>query len=50
MIRSLNSELNIWFLDDGFLGGPPDTVIEDLKLIISASARIGLKLNFSSVR
>lgn len=47
MTRALQSELNIWYLDDGSLGGNPDTVLEDLKTVIQMAAAIGLRLNFS---
>lgn len=47
MVRALKSELNMWFLDDGSLGGDPDTVLRDLKTIIDWSSKLGLRLNFS---
>lgn len=47
MVRALKSELNIWFLDDGSLGGDPDSVIQDLATVIEWSAKMGLRLNYS---
>jgi len=47
MVNMLESELNIWYLDDGTLGGPPDVVLSDLQKIIEFSSRLGLSLNFS---
>lgn len=47
MVKALKSELNIWFLDDGSLGGDPDTVLQDLVTIIEWSSKLGLRLNFS---
>lgn len=46
MARSLQSELNIWYLDDGSLGGDPDVVFDDLQKIIQKSVDLGLTLNF----
>lgn len=45
IIEHLSSELNIWYLDDGTLGGDPDTVINDLKFIIKECLNIGLAIN-----
>ena len=47
MVSNLNSDFNIWFLDDGSLGGPPVLVLNDLKMIIEKSSDLGLKLSFS---
>lgn len=47
MILSLSSEFNMWYIDDGTLGGNPDTVLDDLQSIINKSAEMGLKLNFA---
>ena len=45
LVTSLTSPLNVWYLDDGTLGGPAQNVLEDLKLILSASLDIGLNMN-----
>lgn len=47
MVESLQSEFNIWYMDDGSIGGAPDVVMNDLQTIIAKSAEIGLQLNFS---
>lgn len=47
MVTALKSGLNIWFLDDGSLGGDPDTVLQDLLTIIDWSSKMGLRSNFS---
>lgn len=47
MVSVLKSELNIWYLDDGSLGGSPEVVLNDLSTIIAMSANLGLRLNFS---
>lgn len=47
MVLSLDSEFNIWYIDDGSIGGDPDTVLTDLQTIMTKSAEIGLQLNFS---
>ena len=45
VVRSLGSRLNIWYLDDGTLGGEPHVVAKDLKTIIDTSPLLGLELN-----
>jgi hypothetical protein len=39
--------LNIWYLDDGTLGGKVSDVLHDLEKIISDLKKIGLTLNFN---
>jgi hypothetical protein len=45
LVKSLKSHLNIWYADDGTLGGPGRFVLADLKTIQDASAELGLHLN-----
>ncbi|XP_055346445.1 uncharacterized protein LOC129593946 [Paramacrobiotus metropolitanus] len=45
--RELQSELNIWFLDDGTCGGDPDTVLGDFMTILGKARTLGLQLNLS---
>lgn len=33
IIEMLASELNIWYLDDGTLGGEPDAVLNDFEML-----------------
>jgi hypothetical protein len=47
IILSLNSELNIWYLDDGTLADYPEVVLSDFKKVINLSRKIGLELNFN---
>ena len=44
-VSSLCSSLNIWYLDDGTIGGEPHEVAKDLKTIIDISTSLGLELN-----
>lgn len=44
-ISDLSSTLNIWYLDDGTIGGRPDTILEDLKKLIPALKNVGLEIN-----
>lgn len=44
IIEQLTSELNISYLDDGTLGGNPDTVLNDLNFIIQECKNIGLDI------
>lgn len=46
-IKDLNSKLNIWYLDDGTLGGDATTVLNDLETLIASFDSIGLSLNYS---
>lgn len=47
IIHSLNSKLNVWYLDDGTLGGDSQTVLADLLNIKNKFTAIGLELNFN---
>lgn len=47
IISSLESRFNLWYLDDGTLGGDADTVLSDLKNLCRNFAAIGLEFNFS---
>ncbi|KAJ0173779.1 hypothetical protein K1T71_010928 [Dendrolimus kikuchii] len=47
IIQKLNSKFNVWYLDDGTLGGDIDTLKNDLKYLISEFSKIGLVLNYS---
>ena len=46
IVSSLNSDINLWYLDDGTIAGDPTTVFNDYKKIISESSALGLSLNF----
>lgn len=43
----LRSELNVWYLDDGTIGGPVDVVLKDIQRVLEFSEKTGLALNFS---
>jgi hypothetical protein len=47
IVNSMKSDLNLWYLDDGSLGGNPSTVLSDFQRIIATSEQQGLLLNFS---
>ena len=42
--RSVRSPINIWFLDDATIGGPVESICEDLQIIAMLSD-IGLEMN-----
>ena len=44
-IRTLGSPLNLWFLDDGTLAGPIETIAADIHKLISSLRKIGLEIN-----
>ena len=45
VISAVTSPLNVWYLDDGTLGGGIDGVCADLRQLIPAMARVGLEVN-----
>lgn len=46
IIKRLESKFNVWYLDDGTLGGEANTILKDLKFLIEEFKLIGLELNF----
>ena len=45
LMRSCESPLSIWYLDDGTVCGKPETVHADLRRILAASDSLGLSVN-----
>ena len=45
MVQQLCSELNVFYLDDGTLGGTLDDVLQDLSTVQRAARELGLQLN-----
>lgn len=45
IISELNSKFNVWYLDDGSLGGEASSVLNDLSTIVNKFQAIGLELN-----
>ncbi|XP_063629995.1 uncharacterized protein LOC134801393 [Cydia splendana] len=45
IIQNLSSDFNVWYLDDGTLGGKLETVLSDLSVLKSKFESIGLDLN-----
>ena len=45
LCTQLKSELCIFYLDDGTLGGSMETVLQDLALVEQLGSKLGLKLN-----
>ena len=45
LIESCKSELKVFYLDDGTLGGDAATVLKDYKTIQSAAETLGLEVN-----
>ena len=44
LIDSLESKINLWYLDDGNLSDDYRTVLKDLKKIVEAEKKLGLKI------
>ena len=45
LTNSLSSPLNVWYLDDGTLGGTTEEVFSDFSTILCRSSSLGLELN-----
>ena len=45
VIRTMQSPLNVWYLDDGTIGGPAEQVAADLAVLAEVLPTIGLELN-----
>jgi hypothetical protein len=43
----LDSQLNIWYLDDEILADYPEVVLSNFKKVIDLSRKIGFELNFN---
>ncbi len=46
MVTQLNTELNIWYLDDGTLADTPDKVLSNLTFLKEKAKLLGLELNY----
>ncbi|XP_049886926.1 uncharacterized protein LOC126381483 [Pectinophora gossypiella] len=47
VISELESPLNIWYLDDGTVGGNPEVVERDLSKLLPRFAEVGLEVSAS---
>ena len=45
MVSRIHSEFKVFYLDDGTLGGPVETILRDLKQVEADAAELGLQLN-----
>jgi hypothetical protein len=45
--RQLQSQFNVWYLDDATVADQPDIVLQDLSKVVSTANDIGLELNYS---
>jgi hypothetical protein len=45
LAESLKAEFNVWYLDDGSIGGDVETLVNDLETIRGEGYKIGLVLN-----
>ena len=50
LTKQCKSEWNLWYLDDGVLGGEVETVLNDYKLIMGEEKSLGLKLRPANVK
>ena len=42
LAKSLKSELNIWYMDDGTLDGDVDVLLDDLETVRKVGSNLGL--------
>ncbi|XP_049886857.1 uncharacterized protein LOC126381429 [Pectinophora gossypiella] len=47
VVTSMMSPLNVWYLDDGTLGGKPEVVKQDLDILLPRFRELGLEVNTS---
>ena len=45
LTREVESGFNVWYLNDATLGGSPDVVLRDVRLLVTALGAIGLEVN-----
>ena len=45
LTREVESDFNVWYLDDATLGGSPDVVLRDVRRLVTALGAIGLEVN-----
>ena len=45
LTKSLVSPFNVWYLDDGTVGGDVDSVLSDLQIVVSEGSKLGLEFN-----
>jgi len=43
----VKSDLNVWYLDDGCIGGDPQTVLSNAAIIRNRLSSVGLEINNS---
>lgn len=47
MVLSLQSQFNVWHLDDRTVAGDQSTIFDDLKQVVSTADGSGIELNIS---
>jgi hypothetical protein len=47
LVQRVQSQFNVWFMDDGTLGGNLDTLLADFDLIVNQSKSLGLTVSTS---
>ena len=45
LVGSIEAPFNAWYLDDGILGGPIETLVQDVRRVLDFRAVSGLDLN-----
>jgi hypothetical protein len=47
LVQRVQSQFNVWFMDDGTLGGNQDTLLADFEMIVNQSKSLGLTVSTS---
>ncbi|KAI5635377.1 reverse transcriptase (RNA-dependent DNA polymerase) domain-containing protein [Phthorimaea operculella] len=47
VVTSLKSKLNVWYLDDGTIGGTCESVADDVRTLVAGLEKMGLQVNSS---
>ena len=45
IVQGLQSEFNVWYLDDATLGDTPETVLRDISAMVDRLSELGLEVN-----
>jgi hypothetical protein len=45
LVKRIKAKLNVWYMDDGTLGGQVDVLIADWKTVVEEGKRLGLNVN-----
>ena len=47
LVKRIKSQFNIWYMDDGTIGGEVETLVADFKMLLEEGSKLGLAINAS---